>query len=178
MLAEMEEFLTGTAHAPESDRVLATVLFTDIVGSTARASALGDTGWGDRLTLHDGMVRRQLERFRGREIKTTGDGFLAVFDGPARAIQCGSAIRDGARQMGIDVRVGVHTGEVELQAGDVRGVAVHIAARINAFAGPGEVLVSRTVKDLVVGSGIRFADRGAHALKGVPDEWQLFAAEQ
>ncbi len=175
MLAEIEEFLTGTQHPPDPDRVLATVLFTDIVDSTAQATAMGDRAWRDQLDRHDTMVRRQLERFRGREIKTTGDGFLAVFDGPARAIHCGTAIRDGATQLGIDVRAGVHTGEMELRGDDIGGVTVHIGARVAALAGAGDVLVSRTVTDLVVGSGIQFEDRGDHELKGVPGSWRLFA---
>jgi class 3 adenylate cyclase len=178
MLEEIEEFLTGIRHAPESDRVLATVLFSDIVDSTAHAIAMGDRAWGDRLDLHDAMVRRQLERFRGREVKTTGDGFLAVFEGPARAIQCGLAIRDGARQLGIDVRVGLHTGEVELRGADIGGITVNIGARVAALAGAGEVLVSRTMTDLVAGSGMDFEDRGEHELKGVPGSWKLFAVRQ
>lgn len=175
MLEEIEEFLTGARHAPEPDRVLATVLFTDIVASTAQASALGDRAWRDRLDRHDAMVRRQLERFGGREIKTIGDGFLATFDGPARAIQCACAIRDGAVQLGIEVRAGLHTGEVELLGDDVGGMTVNIGARVAALAGPGEVLVSRTVADLVVGSGLGFSERGQHELKGVPGVWTLLA---
>jgi class 3 adenylate cyclase len=175
MLAEIEEFLTGTRHAPEPDRVLATVLFSDIVNSTVQAAAIGDRAWGAQLDRHDAMVRRQLERFRGREIKTMGDGFLAVFDGPARAIQCGSAIRDGAKQMGIDVRVGLHAGEVELRGDDIGGMTVNIGSRVAALAEGGQILVSRTVVDLVVGSCIEFEDRGEHDLKGVPGSWRLFA---
>jgi class 3 adenylate cyclase len=177
MLGEIEEFLTGARPTPESDRVLATVLFTDIVGSTERAAALGDAGWRDLLGAHHEVVRRELQRYRGREIGTTGDGFLATFDGPARAVRCASAIGQGIRRLGIDVRAGLHTGEVEYVGENVAGVAVHTAARVAALAGPGEVLVSNTVKDLVAGSGLRFADRGMHALKGVPDEWRLFAVE-
>lgn len=175
MLAEIEEFLTGTQHVPEPDRVLATVLFTDIVNSTAQAAAVGDRAWGTRLERHDSMIRRQLERFRGREVKTMGDGFLAVFDGPARAIQCASAIRDGARQLGIEVRVGLHAGEVELRGDDIGGMTVNIGARVAALAEGDQILVSRTVVDLVVGSGIEFEDRGEHELKGVPGRWRLFA---
>ena len=175
VLDEIEEFITGTRSSnPVADRVLTTVLFTDIVGSTARAAALGDRAWRDRLDAHDAMVRRQLERFRGREVNTTGDGFLATFDGPARAIHCGWALRDGTRQLGVDVRVGVHTGEVELRGDDVGGITVHIGQRICGAAQPGEVLVSSAVKDLVAGSGIGFTERGQHELKGVPGEWRLF----
>ena len=177
MLGEIEEFLTGARSAPESDRVLATVLFTDIVGSTEHAAALGDGGWRDLLVAHHEMVRRELERCRGREIGTTGDGFLALFDGPARAVRCACAIAQAVRRLGIDIRAGLHTGEVEFVAKDVSGIAVHTAARVAALAGPGDVFVSSTVKDLVAGSGLRFAERGTHALKGVPDEWRLFAVE-
>jgi class 3 adenylate cyclase len=173
---EVEEFLTGTRHAPETDRVLATVLFTDIVGSTDRAAALGDKKWRDLLDAHDQATRRQLERFRGREIKTTGDGFTAVFDGPGRAIQCGCAIRDAVRALGMDLRVGLNTGEIELRGDDVAGMAVHIGARVAALAGPGEVLVSGAIPPLVVGSGFEFVDRGEHELKGVPGTWRLYRA--
>ena len=175
MLAEIEGFLTGVRPMPEIDRVLATVLFTDIVGSTEQAAALGDRAWRALLDTHHGIVRRELERHRGREVKTVGDGFLATFDGPARAILCACDIRDGLRPLGIEIRAGVHTGECELTGDDVRGVAVHIGARVVASAGPGEVIVSSTVKDLVAGSGIRFVDRGAHILEGVPGAWRLFA---
>jgi class 3 adenylate cyclase len=175
ILAETEEFLTGTSHAPESDRVLATVLFTDIVGSTERAAELGDARWRELLEAHDGVVRTLLERFRGREVKATGDGFLAAFDGPAKAIRCGQAIVDEVQPLGIEVRAGVHTGECERRGDDLGGLAVHIGARVGAIAGPGEVLVSSTVKELVVGSGIEFSDRGSQTLKGVPGEWRLFA---
>jgi class 3 adenylate cyclase len=174
---EIEEFLTGVRHEPPADRVLATVLFTDLVGSTERAVSLGDRRWRETLETHQGLVRRQLERFRGREVKTTGDGFLATFDGPARAIRCGCAIRDGAQSGGMDVRVGLHTGEIELMGEDVGGIAVHIAQRVQSHAQPGEVLVSRTVTDLVAGSGIEFSDRGDHELKGVPGTWKLFAVQ-
>jgi class 3 adenylate cyclase len=175
VLAEIETFVTGVRPTPELDRVLATVLFTDIVGSTERAAASGDRAWHALLDTHDAIVRRELERHRGREVKTTGDGFLATFDGPARAILCARDIRDGLRPLGLEIRAGLHTGECELLSDDVRGVAVHIAARVAASAAPGEVIVSGTVKDLVAGSGIRFVDRGAHALQGVPGAWRLFA---
>lgn len=155
--------------------MLATVLFTDIVGSTERAAAAGDRGWRALLERHDDLVRRQLERFRGREVKQTGDGFLASFDGPARAVSCASAITEQVRELGIEVRAGVHTGECEQRNRDLAGMAVHIGARVGARAGPGEVLVSSTVKDLVVGSGLEFEDRGATELKGVPGEWRLYA---
>jgi pimeloyl-ACP methyl ester carboxylesterase len=174
-LDEVEEFLTGHRHVAEPDRVLATVLFTDIVGSTERASELGDSAWRQTLDDHDAVVRGLLARHRGREVKATGDGFLATFDGPARGIRCAVELQSSLAPLGIEVRAGLHTGEVEVRGDDVGGIAVHIAARVQAAAAPGEVLVSRTVSDLVVGSGIGFADRGAHALKGVPGEWQLFA---
>jgi pimeloyl-ACP methyl ester carboxylesterase len=176
IVGEVEEFLTGARTAPEPDRVLATVMFTDIVGSTERATDLGDERWRELLASHQNAVRKELERFRGREVKTLGDGSLATFDGPARAIRSGLAIAEGARDLDLEVRIGLHAGEVELVDGDVGGIAVHIAARIGAMAGPGEVLVSSTVKDLVAGSGIEFADRGVQELKGVPDEWRLYAA--
>jgi pimeloyl-ACP methyl ester carboxylesterase len=175
ILDEIEEFLTGVRRGPEPDRVLATVLFTDIVGSTERAAELGDRRWVDLLDEHHGVVRRALDHFRGREVDTAGDGFLATFDGPARAIRCAGAIVDWVRGLGLEVRAGLHTGECELAGDDVRGIAVHIGARVAALAGPGEVLVSSTVKDLVVGSGIEFEDRGEHALKGIPGAWRLFA---
>jgi pimeloyl-ACP methyl ester carboxylesterase/class 3 adenylate cyclase len=176
VLGEIEEFLTGARTAPEPDRVLATVMFTDIVGSTERATELGDARWRELLDTHHDSVRRELERFRGREVKSLGDGYLATFDGPARAIHCGQAITEAARSTDLEVRIGLHTGEVELMNGDVGGIGVHIAARIGALAGASEVLVSSTVKDLVVGSGIQFEDRGTKELKGIPDEWRLFAA--
>jgi class 3 adenylate cyclase len=176
VLGEIEEFLTGVRTVPEPDRVLATVMFTDIVGSTERAAELGDAQWGEVLAVHQAAVRREVERFRGREVKTLGDGSLATFDGPARAIRCGRAIVEEARSHGLEVRIGLHCGEVELVGDDVGGIAVHIAARVGAIAAPGEVLVSSTVKDLVAGSEIPFADRGTKQLKGVPDEWRLFAA--
>ena len=172
---EIEEFMTGIRHGPEPDRVLATVLFTDIVGSTEKAATLGDRRWRDLLEGHHTLVRRELGRFRGREIDTSGDGFLATFDGPARAVRCTRAVSDGVRALGLDVRAGLHTGEIELVNDKVSGLAVHIGARVAATAGPGEVLVSSTVKDLVAGSGLRFQDRGSQALKGVPGQWHLFA---
>jgi pimeloyl-ACP methyl ester carboxylesterase len=176
VLGEVEEFLTGTRSRPEADRVLATVMFTDIVGSTERAAQLGDARWGEVLAAHQATVRRELARFRGREVNTMGDGCLATFDGPARAIRCGRAIADAARVAGLEVRVGLHSGEVEMTERDVGGIAVHIAARVGDLAGAGEVLVSSTVKDLVAGSGIGFEDRGGRRLKGIADEWRLFAA--
>ncbi len=177
ILAEIEEFLTGARHAPEADRVLATVLFTDIVGSTAHAAGMGDQRWRDLLGSYQALVRGELARSRGREVKTLGDGFLATFDGPARAIRCACAIRDSVRPLGIEIRAGLHTGECELMDDDVGGIAVHIGARVASSAAPSEVLVSSTVKDLVAGSGLRFADRGTHHLRGVPGEWRLFAVE-
>ncbi|HEV3452799.1 MAG TPA: adenylate/guanylate cyclase domain-containing protein [Acidimicrobiia bacterium] len=175
VVGEIEEFLTGTRGTPNTDRMLATILFTDVVHSTKRAVSSGDRRWRELLDNHDRMSERQVRRFGGRQVKTTGDGILATFDGPARAIQCGLAICGGARQLGIDVRVGVHTGEVERRGDDVAGIGVHIAARVQAHAHPGEVWVSRTVADLVTGSGITFDDRGEHGLKGVAGSWQLFA---
>jgi class 3 adenylate cyclase len=176
VIEEIREFLTGVRVAPEPDRVLATVMFTDVVGSTERAVALGDRRWKQMLDAHDEAVRQQLVAFRGREVNTTGDGFLATFDGPARAIRCGHAIADAARRLGVDVRVGLHTGEVEARGDDIGGVAVHIGQRVSAHAEPCEILVSNTVKDLVAGSGIEFDDRGTHELKGVPGTWSLYAA--
>ena len=174
--AEIQEFLTGVRSMPAPDRVLATVMLTDIVGSTEQVTALGDRRWKDLLDRHNDAVRQELARFRGREVKTTGDGFLATFDGPGRAIQCAQAIAVAARNLGIEVRAGLHTGECELVGPDIGGIAVHVAARVAAKAGPGEVLVSRMVKDLVSGSGIRFKDRGRHAMKGVPGKFALYAA--
>jgi class 3 adenylate cyclase len=175
VIAEIQEFITGVRPAPEPERVLATILFTDIVGSTDRAAAVGDARWRDLLAEHNRIVREQLDRFRGREVKTTGDGFLAVFDGPARAIRCGVAISAEVRAIDIGVRAGIHTGEVEVTDHDLGGIAVHIGSRVAAKADADEVLVSSTVKDLVVGSGIAFEERGPHTLKGVPGQWQLFA---
>jgi class 3 adenylate cyclase len=177
ILDEIEGFLTGVRRGPEPDRVLATILFTDIVGSTERAASLGDRAWSELVGRHHAAIRRELERFRGREVDTAGDGFLAVFDGPARAVRCAVAARQAVGQLGLEIRAGVHTGEVELAGTGIRGLAVHVGARIAGSAQAGEVLVSRTVKDLVSGSGIVFLDRGEHALKGVPEPWQLFAVE-
>lgn len=174
-LDAVEEFLTGRLPASEVDRVLATVLFTDVVGSTEQASRLGDRHWKQLLETHDGIVRSELERFRGHSVKSTGDGVLATFDGPGRAIRCAQAMRDALHPAGIDIRAGLHCGEIELRGEDVGGIAVHIGARVMAAAGAGEVLVSRTVRDLVSGSGIEFEDRAEHELKGVPGSWQLFA---
>jgi pimeloyl-ACP methyl ester carboxylesterase/class 3 adenylate cyclase len=176
VLDEMEEFLTGSRRPRQLDRILATVMFTDIVDSTRRAAQAGDRDWRELIERHDELTRRQLDRFRGREVKTLGDGFLATFDGPARGIECAAAIRDGVRPLGLEVRAGLHTGECELAGDDVRGMAVNIGARIGALAQPNEVLVSSTVKDLVVGADLEFADRGEHELKGVPGTWRLFAA--
>lgn len=183
VLDEIERFLQtawearATAEA-EPERVLATVLFTDIVGSTARAAELGDRGWRELLTEHHGLIRRELVRFRGRELDTAGDGFFASFDGPARAIRCAREIAASVPQLGIDIRAGLHTGECEVIDGKVGGIAVHIGARVAKEAGPGEVLVSSTVKDLVAGAGIEFSDRGAAELKGVPGEWRLFSVDR
>ena len=176
ILDEIQEFLTGIRQSPELDRALATVLFTDIVGSTELAARLGDRAWQALLEQHHALVRRELDRFRGREVDTAGDGFFATFDGPARASRCACSIRDAVRQLGIEVRAGVHTGEVELTGEKIGGIAVHIGARVAATARASEVLVSSTVKDLVAGSGIGFTDRGIHELKGIPGEWHLFAA--
>ena len=175
-LGEVQEFLTGTRSTPTPERMLATVLFTDIVDSTKTATDLGDRRWREVLEGHQRAVRDALTRFDGREVKSTGDGFLATFDGPARGIHCARAILDSSDPLGIRVRAGLHTGECEVMGDDIGGIAVHIAARVSAYAGAGEVLVSRTVKDLVAGSGIVFTDRGTHELKGVPDVWQLYAA--
>jgi class 3 adenylate cyclase len=177
ILDEAEEFLTGSRAEVEPDRVLATVMFTDIIDSTKCAVELGDRDWRVLRERHDDAVRQELSRFRGREVKTLGDGFLATFDGPARAIRCASAIADRVRPLGIAVRSGLHTGEIEIQRDDVGGIAVHIAARVVGLADAGEVLVSSTVRDLVAGSGLRFNDRGIHALKGLPEPLRLFAAE-
>ena len=175
IVAEIQDFLTGVRPSPAFRRVLLTVLFTDIVGSTKVAAELGDERWDELLTEHNHAVRRQIERFGGREVKTTGDGALATFDGPARAVRCALAIRDEVGALGLEVRAGLHTGEIEVQPDDIAGLAVHIGARISALANPGEILVSSTVKDLTVGSGLGFEDRGSHDLKGVPGEWRLFA---
>jgi class 3 adenylate cyclase len=173
---EISEFLTGTREEQlDDDRVLATVLFTDIVDSTRRAAELGDREWRALLDAHDALVRSQLSRFRGREVKTTGDGFLATFDGPQRAIRCAVAMRDALRPLGVEIRAGLHTGECEVRGEDVGGIAVHIGARVATHARESEILVSGTLRDLVVGSGLAFEDRGAHELKGVPGEWRVYA---
>ncbi|HEX2275448.1 MAG TPA: adenylate/guanylate cyclase domain-containing protein, partial [Acidimicrobiales bacterium] len=177
VIDEIEAFVTGTRPIPQVDRVLATVLFADIVGSTELVVTLGDAGWRDLLEAYLATARRQLERFDGKEIDTAGDGLFASFDGPARAVRCASAIRDAARALGLEVRAGLHTGESEVIAGKIGGVTVHVAARVAALAEPGEVLVSRTIKDLVAGSGIRFEHRGTHALKGLRETWALFRAD-
>lgn len=174
---EVESFLTGKRHAAVSERVLATVLFSDIVGSTERAVAVGDRRWREVLDQHDAVVRREVETYRGKLVKSTGDGVLATFDGPARAVSCGCEIRDAVQPLGLDVRVGLHTGEVEMRGDDIGGIAVHIGARVAAVADAGQVLVSRTVTDLVAGSGIAFEDRGNHELRGVPGTWQLYAVQ-
>jgi class 3 adenylate cyclase len=172
---EIQEFLTGERIAPETERILATILLTDIVRSTDRAAELGDQRWHELLDRHDALIDRALARFRGHLVNTTGDGIQATFDGPARAIRCATAITEAVQGIGLEVRAGLHTGEVEIRGDQLAGIAVHTAARVSSLAGPGEVLVSRTVKDLVAGSGICFGDRGRHVLKGVPDEWHLFA---
>jgi class 3 adenylate cyclase len=169
------EFLTGEQADVADDRVLATVLFTDIVDSTRRAAEMGDRDWRALLDAHDAVVRAQLNRFRGREVNTSGDGFLATFDGPQRAIRCAMAIRDAVQSLGIEVRAGLHTGECEVRGDDIGGIGVHIGARVSALAGPNDVLVSSTLRDLVIGSGLEFEERGSYELKGVPGEWRLFA---
>jgi class 3 adenylate cyclase len=174
LLDEVEHFVTGVRRAPAADRVLATVLFTDIVDSTRRAVEAGDRAWSDLLQRHHAVVRSELERFRGREVDTAGDGFLATFDGPARAVRCAVSAADAVRPLGLEIRAGVHTGEVEVVGDDVRGIAVHTGARIASLAGPGEVLVSRTLVDLTAGSGLVFEPAGAHELKGVPGSWDLY----
>ena len=175
VLEAIEEFITGTRHHVDEDRILAAVLFTDIVDSTRRAAELGDRRWRELLDAFDEVGAREAERFRGRRVKTLGDGMLAVFDGPARAVRCAESVRDSVSELGIQLRCGVHVGECELRGQDVGGLAVHIGARVAALASPGEVLVSRTVRDLVAGSGLRFRAHGEHELKGVPDRWELFA---
>jgi class 3 adenylate cyclase/pimeloyl-ACP methyl ester carboxylesterase len=174
-LDEIQNFVTGVRPAPTPRRALATVLFTDIVDSTRKAAEMGDRAWRRLLDEHFGVTRRQLDRFDGRQVKKVGDGVLATFDGPARAVRCAAAIRDGVAELGLELRAGLHTGEIELQPDDIAGLAVHIGARISALAGAGEILVSSTVKDLVVGSGLEFDDRGTRELKGVPGEWRVFA---
>jgi class 3 adenylate cyclase len=177
ILEEVESFLTGATAAYKADRVLATVMFTDIVDSTTRAAEIGDRRWRDLVEEHDRFVRTRLDRYRGQEVKTLGDGFLATFDGPGRAIRCAADLRDGVRRLGLELRAGLHTGECEVAGDDIRGIAVNIGARVGATAGPGEVLVSQTVKDLVAGSGLAFEDRGEHELKGVPGSWRLYSVE-
>jgi class 3 adenylate cyclase len=174
----IQEFLTGARAPVEVDRVLATVLFTDIVGSTEKAAALGDSRWRNLLDKHHATIRSNLARFRGHEVKTTGDGVLATFDGPARGVRCACAVTEEIRPLGIEVRAGLHTGECEIIGNDVGGIAVHICARVASLAGAGEVLVSSTVRDLVAGSGLQFGDRGNQTLKGVPGEWRIFAVER
>ena len=178
ILDEIEEFLTGVRHGPELDRVLATVLFTDIVDSTRKAAELGDRRWRELLDAHHALVRERLAHFRGREIDTAGDGFLAAFDGPARGVRTACVIADDVRRLGLEVRAGLHTGECEVSGTKLTGIAVHIGARIAALARGGEILVSNTVRDLVAGSGLKFADRGLHTLKGVPGEAHLFAVDR
>jgi len=181
VLDEIEEYLTGSLPAHRSDRLLATVLFTDVVGSTEQAARLGDRRWKELLAVHDALVEAEIKRFRGRMVRSTrdsGDGALATFDGPGRAIRCACAIRDAVRSLGIDLRAGLHSGEIELRGDDVAGLAVHIGARVSALAGAGEVFVSSTVKDLVAGSGIDFEDRGEHELKGVPGSWKVYAVAE
>jgi class 3 adenylate cyclase len=175
---DIEEFLTGRRADPEVDRVLATVMFTDIVGSTEAAARLGDQRWREVLGDHHNAVRAELGRWRGNEVKTIGDGFLVTFDGPARAVRCAEAIRASVRSLGLELRAGLHTGECELVGNDVAGIAVHIGARVMSEAAPGEILASSTVKDLVVGSGLQFTDRGLHALRGLPEQWRLYALER
>jgi class 3 adenylate cyclase len=175
LVDHIEEFITGVRPIRETDRALATVLFTDIVGSTNHATRLGDRKWTDLLNRHDELVSRELDRHRGRKVNPTGDGILATFDGPARAVRCAQAICEGVRPLGIEVRAGLHTGEVELRGEDIGGIAVHIGQRVSALAGAGEVLVSRTVTDLVAGSGIEFEDRGEQELKGVPGKLSVYA---
>ena len=176
MLDAVQEFLTGTKETPDYDRVLSTVLFTDIVGATELAERLGDKVWREQLGRHHALVRKELERFRGREVDTTGDGFFATFDGPARGVRCALAICDVVRSLGIEIRAGLHTGECELMGDNLGGIAVHIGARVMASSEPGKVLVSRTVKDLVAGSGLEFTAYGVHQLKGVAEGWELFIA--
>ena len=178
ILGELELFLTGSSRSSEPDRILATVLFTDIVESTRKAVELGDRGWRNLLEEHHAAVRDQLHRFRGREIDTAGDGFLAAFDGPARAVRAATAIAAEMKRLGLDIRAGVHTGECEVMGDKLSGIAVHIGARVAALSGPGEVLVSRTVKDLVAGSGLKLRERGTHELKGIPGAWQLYSVEK
>jgi len=176
ILDEIEEFVTGRRQQRAPGRVFATVLFTDIVDSTSHAAAMGDARWGALLDGHDLLVREQLARYGGHEVKTMGDGFLAMFDAPARAVHCALATVQATNELGVSLRAGLHSGECERRGNDITGIAVHTGARVAALAGPGEVLVSRTVRDLVAGSGLTFEDRGAHSLKGLTDEWRVFAA--
>jgi class 3 adenylate cyclase len=175
MLDEIEEFITGVRGGPDAERVLTTIVFTDIVGSTQRAATLGDDRWHALLDNHDNVIRHELERFRGREVNTVGDGFVAIFTSPSVAIDCADAIVDAVRPLGIEVRVGIHAGEVEVRGDDIAGMAVHIGARVGALAGPGEVLVSSTVREIVTGSRRTFDERGEHELKGVPGRWRVYA---
>jgi class 3 adenylate cyclase len=177
LLDTIEEFVTGRVMIRDDNRVLATVMFTDVVGSTVQLAEQGDERWRALLDSHDTVVRGEIERFRGRAVNAMGDGFVATFDGPGRALRCAGAIRDALDQLGLRVRIGLHTGEIELRGDDIGGIAVHIAQRIQALAEPGELLASSTVKDLVTGSGITFTDRGSHPLKGVPGEWRLFSPQ-
>jgi class 3 adenylate cyclase len=175
ILDDIEHFITGIPPVRDPDRALATILFTDIVSSTEQASRLGDKKWRQMLDQHDAVVDRELDRHRGRKVNPTGDGILATFDGPARGVRCAQAIIESVRPLGIEVRAGLHTGEVELRGDDIGGIAVHIGQRVSALAGPGEVLVSRTVTDLVAGSGLEFADKGECELNGVPGKWAIYA---
>jgi class 3 adenylate cyclase len=174
VVEEVEAFLTGERHGPSPDRILSTVLFTDIVSSTQRLAELGDARWANLLAQHDDLARREIERHRGRYIDSTGDGLLATFDGPARAVRCAQALGAAVGELGLQIRAGCHTGEIELAGDRIRGLAVHIGARVGALARAGEILVSSTVKDLTAGSGLQFEDAGEHELKGVPDQWQLY----
>jgi class 3 adenylate cyclase len=177
ILKEVQEFVTGVRYVPNMDRPLVTILFTDIVGSTQRAMELGDQQWRDLLEKHHNIVRSELNRLRGQEVDTAGDGFFAAFDGPARAIRCACSIQEAIAKIGLTIRAGLHTGECEMMGNKISGIAVHIGARVMEKAGPGEVLVSSTVKDLVAGSGLHFNDRGINTLKGIPGEWRLFLVE-
>src|SRR5262249_35985735 len=175
---EVEAYLTGERHGPSADRILSTVLFTDIVGSTQRLAELGDARWADLLAQHDDLARREIERHRGRYIDSTGDGLLATFDGPARAVRCAQALAAAVGELGLEIRAGCHTGEIELADNNIRGLAVHIGARVGALARSGEILASSTVKDLTAGSGLQFEDAGEHELKGIPGRWHLLPGAQ
>jgi class 3 adenylate cyclase len=177
VLDHIQEFITGSRGESEPDRVLATLLFTDIVGSTDQAAAMGDKKWRDVLDAHDALVAKHVEAARGRLVKKMGDGCLATFDGPGRAIRCAQTLTNDVRSLGVQIRAGLHTGEIEMRGSDIGGIAVHIASRVSGQAGAGEVVVSSTVKDLVAGSGIGFEDRGMHELKGVPDQWHLYSVQ-